>query len=203
MNAQHERIRGSPIAREVWERQYRSGGWDYLTGDDEAGHYQAIAEFYERHLRDGSLLDIGCGTGILVAYLQWHAGMEPSRYTGIDLAQDAVDQAQSSCPGGRFSRLDYSTDAVPGRFDGVIFNETLYCFDDPVAMVDKSITENMHADSLLIVSMYGDHHEPIWDAIATRCDTVDEQAVENARGVCWKIQVLRPRRPSSEPASFR
>ena len=191
--AHHETLKGTPVAREVWERQYRSGGWDYLAGDDEAGHYLAIAEFYRRHLGDGSVLDIGCGTGILAAHLQRHAGMAPSRYTGIDLAQEAVVQAAASCPGGNFSRLDYSAAPAPGRYDGVIFNETLYCFDDPVAILDKSIAENMHAGSLLIISMYGDHHEPIWDAIASRCDTVDEQAVENGAKVRWKIRALRPK----------
>jgi 2-polyprenyl-3-methyl-5-hydroxy-6-metoxy-1,4-benzoquinol methylase len=191
--ARHERIKGSPAAREVWEQQYRSGGWDYLAGEDEAGHYLAIAEFCRRHLRGSSLLDIGCGTGILVGCLQRHAGMAPSRYTGIDLAEAAVRQAASSHPGARITRLDYSTDVVPGRYDGVIFNETLYCFDDPVAILDKSIADNMHAGSLLIISMYGDHHEAIWDAIASRCDTVDEQVVENSRGVRWKIRALRPK----------
>jgi 2-polyprenyl-3-methyl-5-hydroxy-6-metoxy-1,4-benzoquinol methylase len=191
--AQHERIKGSPIAKEVWEQQYRSGGWDYLAGKDEADHYLAVTEFCRRYLRDSSVLDIGCGTGILVGYLQRHAGMAPSRYTGIDLAEEAVRHAALSCPGASFSRLDYSTDAAPSRYDGVIFNETLYCFDDPVAILDKSIADNMHAGSLLIISMYGDHHEAIWEAIASRCDTVDEQVVENSRRVRWKIRALRPK----------
>jgi 2-polyprenyl-3-methyl-5-hydroxy-6-metoxy-1,4-benzoquinol methylase len=191
--ARNEQIKGTPVAREVWEQQYRSGGWDYLAGKDEAGHYLAIAEFCGRHLRDGNLLDIGCGAGILVGYLQRQAGMAAARYTGVDLTEEAVRQAALSCPGANFSRLDYSTDAVPGRYDGVIFNETLYCFDQPVAVLDKSIAENMHAGSLLIVSMYGDHHEAIWDAVASRCDTVDERVVENSSGVRWKIRALRPR----------
>lgn len=64
---------------------------------------------------------------------------------------------------------------------------------DPAAIMDKSIAENMYAGSLLVVSMYGHHHEPIWDAIASRCDTVDEQVVENDDRVHWKIRVLRPK----------
>jgi 2-polyprenyl-3-methyl-5-hydroxy-6-metoxy-1,4-benzoquinol methylase len=195
----HGKITGTPVPREVWERQYRTGGWDYLAGDEEAGHYQAIAELYGHYLHDGSVLDIGCGAGILLAYLQWHAGMEPSRYTGIDLAQEAVNQAAASWPGARFSRLDYATEPAPGRYDGVVFNETLYCFADPLAVLDKSIAENMHADSRLIVSMYGEHHEPIWDAIATRCDTIRGQVVRNSGGVRWKICLLRPRRPAATP----
>jgi trans-aconitate methyltransferase len=180
-------------AREGWEQQYRSGGWDYLAEESEAGHYLAITQLCGQYLANRSLLDVGCGTGILVGYLQRHAGMAASSYLGVDFAQQAIDQARASCPGARFSRLDYSLDAVAGRYDGVIFNETLYCFDDPLAMIDKCIVDNMHAGSLLIVSMYGDHHEAVWDALASTCDTVDERVVENALGVRWKIRALRPR----------
>jgi hypothetical protein len=68
-------------------------------------------------------------------------------------------------------------------------------------MLDKSIAENMHADSRLIVSMYGEHHGPIWDAIATRCETVHEEVVSNSNGVRWKIRLLRPRHPATASAS--
>jgi trans-aconitate methyltransferase len=184
-------IKGSSSPREVWEQQYRSGGWDYLGGEDEAGHYLAIAQLWARQPGHASLLDIGCGTGILLAYLQRHAGLAPAHYTGVDLADEAVRQAASAWPQASFSRLDYSTDTVAGRYDGVVFNETLYCFDDPLAILEKSIAENMHAGSLLIVSMYGEHHAPIWDAIAARCDTLDERVVKNSRAM-WKVRALRP-----------
>jgi hypothetical protein len=125
--------------------------------------------------------------------------MEPSRYTGIDLAQEAVNQAAASWPGARFLRLDYATDAAPGRYDAVIFNETLYCFEDALAVLDKSIAGNMHARSRLIVSMYGEHHGPVWDAIASRCDTVEKKSVSNSGGVRWKIRLLRPCRATARP----
>jgi trans-aconitate methyltransferase len=195
MKVQLETVKGRSVGRDVWESQYRSGSWDYLAGEDEAGHYQAIAELCRHYLPAGNLLDIGCGAGNLVAYLQRHAGPQAPRYTGIDLAQEAVDQAASSFPDAHFHRLDYGIDPVPGSYDGVIFNETLYLFDEPGVVIDKSVDQNMHAGSLLIVSMYGDHHEPIWDALARRCDTVDERLVENRGGVRWKIRLLRPRRP--------
>jgi 2-polyprenyl-3-methyl-5-hydroxy-6-metoxy-1,4-benzoquinol methylase len=185
------------VAREGWERQYRSGGWDYLAGESEAGHYLAIAQLCEQYLPGSSLLDIGCGTGILVGYLQRGAGTASSRYTGIDFAQEAISQAEAAWPGARFSRLDYSADPAGGRYDGIIFNETLYCFDDPLAMVDKCIAANMHAGSLLIVSMYGDHHAALWDALDLICATVDERVVENELGVRWKIRALRPKDEAS------
>ena len=187
-------VRGTPVERDAWERQYRNGEWDYLAGADEAGHYLAIARFCSRYLEHGALLDIGCGTGILPAYLHAHAGMALARYTGIDLAGEAVRRAASQFPEARFLQFDYSASSFPGRYDGVIFNETLYCFDQPLAIIDKCIAENTHAGSLLLISMYGDHHEAIWDALGARCDTLAEDVVENARrNVRWKIRVLRPR----------
>jgi hypothetical protein len=42
--------------------------------------------------------------------------------------------------------------------------------------------------------MYGDHHEDIWDAVASCCDLVEQDLVENRqRGVRWKIRALRPK----------
>jgi 2-polyprenyl-3-methyl-5-hydroxy-6-metoxy-1,4-benzoquinol methylase len=190
-------VKGSPVAREIWESEHASGAWDYLGGLDEAGHYLAIARLCQRHLDGGSLLDIGCGTGILLGYLRGHAGMNLTRYTGIDLAGEAVKRAAARFPQASFRQFDYGAATLPGRHDGVVFNETLYCFADPLAIVDKCIAENCHAGSLLIVSMYsdrGDDHEQIWQALASRCDTMDEEVAENRqRGVVWHIRALRPK----------
>lgn len=188
------RPKGSPAARDVWESQYASGAWDYLAGDDEAGHYLAIARLIAQHCPRGTLLDVGCGTGILLDHLQREAGIDPSRYTGIDLAQAAVEQAAARHPGAHFLQCDYAAAALSGRFDAIVFNETLYCFADPMAIVDKCIAENAAPEALLTVSMYGSHHEDIWAALAGRCETEGEEIVENRqRGVRWTIRALRPR----------
>jgi 2-polyprenyl-3-methyl-5-hydroxy-6-metoxy-1,4-benzoquinol methylase len=187
------RPKGSPAERHVWENQYASGAWDYLAGADEAGHYLAIAHFCQRHLPRGALLDIGCGTGILLDHLQREAGMQPERYHGIDLAQTAVEQAASSHPRAHFAQCDYAAASLPGRFDAIVFNETLYCFADPLAIIDKCVAQNLAQNGLLIVSMYGEHHEDIWQALLARCALVAEEIVDNPqRGVRWKVRALRP-----------
>lgn len=188
------RPKGAPAERDVWENQYASGAWDYLAGADEAGHDLAIARFCQRHVSHGALLDIGCGTGILLDYLRREAGIAPSRYKGIDLAQTAVEQAAARHPDAHFVQCDYAAQGLPGRYDAVVFNETLYCFADPLAIVDKCAAENMTANALLIVSMYGEHHEDIWQALLARFSVVDEDIVDNPqRGVRWKIRALRRR----------
>lgn len=188
------RPKGSPAERRVWEEQYASGAWDYLAGADEADHYRAIARLCHMHLPRGALLDIGCGAGILLDYLQRDAGMDASRYTGIDLAQAALEQAAARFPQAHFAQCDYAAAALPGRFDALVFNETLYCFADPLGIVEKCITENAAPGALLIVSMYGEHHEDIWAALAARCALVDEEIVDNPqRGVRWKVRALQAR----------
>jgi SAM-dependent methyltransferase len=188
------RPKGSPAARDVWESQYASGAWDYLAGDDEAGHYLAIARLLAQHRPRGTLLDIGCGAGILLDHLQREDGIDAARYTGIDLAQAAVEQAAARHPGAHFLQFDYAAAALPGRFEAIIFNETLYCFADPMGIVDKCLAGNAGPDALLIVSMYGSHHEDIWTALSGRCATEGEEIVENRqRGVRWTIRALRQR----------
>jgi SAM-dependent methyltransferase len=184
--------KGIPIPREAWERQYRNGEWDYLECDDEAAHYQAITRFYASHGKNRSVLDVGCGTGILYQYLKTSAGMHPSRYVGIDLSEAAVRQAAQRYPEADFRQLDYSSSSIDMKFACLIFNETLYFFENPMAILNKSVRENMDRDSLFIISMYGDHHEGIWNNVAMHYTVLDEMEVENERQVRWKIQALRP-----------
>ena len=186
-------VPGGAVSRAQWERQYRDGAWDYLAGTDEAAHYLAIAELCRVHLAGARLLDVGCGAGILCGYLRRDAGIAPSCYTGIDIAQPAVELARASCPGAHIGRHDYSLGPVAGKFDGVIFNETLYYFADPAAILQQAVRCNLHAGGLLIVSMYGEHHAAIWDAVSASCDMVDQRVVENRQHVRWTVRAVRPR----------
>lgn len=186
------RVKGSPESAAVWDAQYRSGGWDYLESEDELAHYLAICELYQRHLQGHTVLDIGCGTGILLRRLIERTGMQLPLYTGIDLSEKALQLAASRYPDVRFERCDYAVDSIGQRFGCLIFNETLYCFDDPVGILQKGLLDNIQDDGLIIVSMYGDHHEPLWDAVAARCVTIEERIVQNSKQVRWKIRALKP-----------
>lgn len=184
--------KGRPVPREVWEQQYRNGEWDYLESDDEAAHYQAIAQFYEQHAAGRSVLDIGCGTGVMYRFLTATGSMPPYRYTGIDLSAAALEQGTQRDPYADYRQADYSSESIEGRFGCIIFNETLYCFENPLTILDRCARENMEHHAVLIISMYGDHHDSIWDGIARHHAVLDETEVKNARQVRWKIKVIRP-----------
>jgi trans-aconitate methyltransferase len=185
-------IKGSPAPAAIWDAQYRSGGWDYLESEDELAHYLAICELYQRYLQGRTVLDIGCGTGTLFRHLVERTGMQPSLYLGSDPSEQALQLAASRYPAARFERCDYSVDSIGQRFGCLIFNETLYCFDDPLGILQKGLLNNLEDGGLVIVSMYGDHHEAVWEAVAACCATVDERVVQNSKQVRWKIRVLNP-----------
>lgn len=184
-------VKGAPVPAQRWEEQFRAGSWDYLESDAEAAHYQALCAFYQSYLPHGSLLDVGCGIGTLYRYLAASAGMPASRYSGIDIAQEAVRQAAARFAGASFKQCDYSLEAVEGRFDGVVFNETLYYFSDPVAILKKSIASNLKAGGCVMVSMYGEHHEDLWQAAMKLIPVLDEKLVQNEQQVRWTVRIFR------------
>src|SRR5215468_874043 len=73
-----------------WNRQYTSSAWRYLSGLEQTPRY-AVIEAWRRRLKpSGSVLDLGCGEGVLFEHIAADEGVD---YTGVDLAQAAIDAA--------------------------------------------------------------------------------------------------------------
>jgi len=65
-----------------WERAYQQGLWDILSSDAEYAHNMVVGGFVGRRAKPYSLLDVGCGSGVILRYL------DPAmltQYTGVDL----------------------------------------------------------------------------------------------------------------------
>src|SRR5690242_13617999 len=77
--------------RNEWESQYESGKWDLLSGDSELAHYSVVAGFIRYHRSSVSLLDIGCGEGVILDHLHQDV---VQHYTGVDIAQAALNRVQ-------------------------------------------------------------------------------------------------------------
>lgn len=184
-------VKGCPVAQQLWDVHYQSGHWDILESVDHAAPYLTICELYQRHVGDGTVLDIGCGSGNLYHYLSEHAGLLDACYTGVDVAIDAVRRATARFPGVRIGRRDYGAESVGSCFDCVIFNESLQYFRDPAAILDKCMVNNMHACSVLIVAMSGSGNDILWDLLQRRCRLVDEREVVCEDGRPWTIRVFK------------
>jgi 2-polyprenyl-3-methyl-5-hydroxy-6-metoxy-1,4-benzoquinol methylase len=162
-----------------------------LEDADHAAHYLGICELVQRHVGEGTVLDIGCGNGRLYHYLTEHACMPAVGYTGIDICQNAVRLATARFPEAGFGRRDYSRESVGSHFDCVIFNDSLHCFEDPAAVLDKCVDRNMHACSVLIVATPEAGDDPVRRLLAQRFRVVDERTIMDGDGSAWTLQTLK------------
>ena len=64
------RGRGRHFSADHWDDQYRAGTWNYLESLDQLGHYAVIAGFVRRLSPSGTILEMGCGNGLLLRELQ-------------------------------------------------------------------------------------------------------------------------------------
>ena len=178
-----------PRAR--WEHEYGGDRWSYLAGLDEAAHYSVIVGYYALLQPGGSVLDVGCGEGILQGRLAPHLYR---RYLGIDFAASAIERvAARRDPTTDFQVADATSFTTDQAFDVIIFNESLYYFRDPAAVVERYL-EFLAGDGVAIVSMViARNRIAIWNALAPLVETVDETTVFNRVGVGWTVKALRRR----------
>jgi 2-polyprenyl-3-methyl-5-hydroxy-6-metoxy-1,4-benzoquinol methylase len=119
-----------------WRERYESGGWDYLGSVYQLAHYSLLAGYLEFY-RCRSILDVGCGSGLLRSRM---TGTAFDRYVGIDPVPAAIDRAQGLA--------DARTTFVVGdvfsceltQFDAVVCNEVLYCVPEPDRILDRART---------------------------------------------------------------
>lgn len=82
--------------------------------------------FLHHFPRSGSILDVGCGDGLLGLLLSQQPGSERS-YVGIDHAEDKIAGArQARIANARFEVRDLS-EVAPEQFDCIALVDVLYC----------------------------------------------------------------------------
>lgn len=124
-----------PLLREVWISQYQSGYWSFMKELDELARYSVIAGYFKYFKHITSILDIGCGEGIL------RENLDPtsySKYVGIDISDAAIRLAsQKEYLKTSFIAADAANFIPKEQFDAIVFNESLYYFDDPLLITEK------------------------------------------------------------------
>ena len=181
---------------EEWNRQYASSSWKYLANLEQVPRYAIIEGWRHRLKPAGSVLDLGCGEGTLLEHLPLAGGVT---YTGVDLAQVAIDVAVTKIRDEsreRFVCADLRTFEMPAgsAFDVIVFNEVLYYFADPVSLVQR-YRASLATGGLVIVSIFHEN-ERFWKAInqslASEClqTTVVN---ELSSGKSWYLGVYQAR----------
>jgi 2-polyprenyl-3-methyl-5-hydroxy-6-metoxy-1,4-benzoquinol methylase len=178
---------------QAWEAQYADGRWDYLARLSELGRYSVLAG-YVCHLRPGgSVLDAGCGQGVLLRRLPDHAY---SRYVGIDVSESAIAAARKlEIDRSSFAVIDCEGYAPDEQFDVLVFNEVLYCLRDPLAVVQR-YTRSLRADGVVLVSMCTAARgaSTIFEQLNAEYSPVDETRVTHGQTrLSWDCAAFRPK----------
>jgi len=115
----------SNIKRRFWDKEYSEEKWAFAyntVGD-------CVYDHLERHTRNGSILDIGCGSGNTATELD--ANVYQS-YLGVDISEAALAKARrrSEECGRRdknhFVCGDFLTYTPTGKYDVILFRESMY-----------------------------------------------------------------------------
>src|SRR3972149_11693837 len=75
------------VSNQFWEKRYKDGAWDRLRKSEELARYSLIVGYTHFFVKGGSILDVGCGEGIL--YEKLGKGYY-SRYFGMDVSTVAI-----------------------------------------------------------------------------------------------------------------
>lgn len=182
---------GGRVSRGTWEKQFSTGSWNYLYEAQEEGHYKAITAFYDKYSKNGSILDVGCGQGVLYHYLKTVLNRELN-YFGIDISQSAVDIAATNFQEASFKQLDFDNHSLDKKFDVIIFNETLYYFNRPLKKIATCIKQNINPNGYFIISMCEyDTHEILWSKLTANYDFLEFREIENEKGQKWKVGIFK------------
>ena len=115
----------SNIKKRLWDKEFSGSKWDFI--DETVG--DCVYPPLERHLRNGSILDLGCGPGNTANELGIDAYQS---YVGVDISEAALDKARirsekcGRAEKNRFVCDDFINYAPTEQFDVILFRESLY-----------------------------------------------------------------------------
>ncbi len=146
----------------------RRAHWDAVT--IKAQEHKSLGGYYHRRLREvfgfhtpanSSILEIGCGSGDLLA------GLAPAFGVGIDFSSEAVRQAHLNHPECRFLLADGHKLPLAGSFDIIILSDLLNDVFDVQALLGE-VRRLCHPETRILINSYSRVWQlPLWLAERT------------------------------------
>ncbi|RMA58567.1 class I SAM-dependent methyltransferase [Ulvibacter antarcticus] len=140
--------------RRRWDKQYKEGKWDNLKSEKEAKRYFQIIDYLRKHgTANPSILDIGCGDGVLNDRMQ---DLEFSYFLGLDYSKVSIEQAKKKqFPKAEFISEDVHTFTPSRKFDVIVFNEAFYYIhESEKTIVLDRMMNHLNDNGLIITSIY-------------------------------------------------
>ncbi len=103
---------------------------------------------------DSSVLEIGCGSGELLA------AVNGTRKTGIDFCEEILNQAKEQFPSIRFELMEAENIQLEETYDVIILSNLIGVLDD-IEHVFNQLKKVCHPQTRIIVTYYNRFWEPI------------------------------------------
>ena len=164
----------------LWNSEFAGGRWDCL--DQTAG--DCVYPYLEKFARQGSILDLGCGSGSMANEISAAAYAD---YTGVDISQVAIDKAKTRTQQNgranmnRYFQSDIFSYVPSQRFDVIAFRDSIYYvpWAKIRAMLDR-YAAHLTRDGVFIVKMCDGNtrYKAIMDTIENHFKVVEKYVAE-------------------------
>jgi SAM-dependent methyltransferase len=115
----------SSIKRLLWDKEYSGSKWNFADSTVS----DCVYPYLERYVKNGSILDLGCGSGNTATEL---AATAYRTYVGVDISEAALSKAaRRTEESGRadknsFALADFLSYVPTQCFDVILFRESMY-----------------------------------------------------------------------------
>lgn len=129
-------------------------------------HMLAVANWSlqtSTHTNQLKLLDVGCGNGILLKYVNIQASKVCSQWTdknfyGVDLSSEMIKFAKKNYPKAHFTQTNFFNYQASESFTSITFNECFHYFVNPSDVIKKAISLLSKKGIILISHPRGFHN---------------------------------------------
>ena len=143
----------SGLKRILWDKEYSGTKWDF------ADHTESDCVYFhlEKHAQNGSILDLGCGSGNTANELAANAYQ---KYLGVDISEVCLNKARRrSRENGRaaknqFGYGDFLQFSTEEKFDVILLRESLYHI--PIEKIESTLNryaKNLKDNGVFIVRL--------------------------------------------------
>jgi 2-polyprenyl-3-methyl-5-hydroxy-6-metoxy-1,4-benzoquinol methylase len=182
--------RSAGATRRMWNREYASGFGGLLETPENREHYLMLTDFLVEAGKNKRILDVCCGQGLLLDFIE-RCGYE--KYVGFDFSEVALESASRRANAKASFVHGQAESFVPeGRFDSIVFNECLYCFADPLRVLQR-FEGYLAPEGVMAVSLFTktERIKAIAADIAKNFKVVRKASVTNATGT-WECSLISP-----------
>jgi 2-polyprenyl-3-methyl-5-hydroxy-6-metoxy-1,4-benzoquinol methylase len=168
------------VSSKTWDQEYRNGQWEYLGRMDSLAGLTSILG-YCQYLNPGSILDVGCGEGLLAKKLKV---LPYTSYVGIDLSCEAIASAtaRQGDARSRFAVAEAEGFQSDARFDVIVFNQSLYYLCDPAGTMAHYRTLLAPKGRIIVSMVHNARTRAAWPLVESVLSVEDAMTIIQGKG---------------------